>query len=134
MDTILKEGSECRISRSNETILTKTWYMTLIQLWISFKNINVSNKQLKNSARYGISSIFALSMGESLVPWIRWFYEWNLTFFCSQMIKNFFFYKSISPLVSLYRNFIEMYTDLFDENAKLQDQKLVKFINSSRFT
>jgi hypothetical protein len=36
-------------------------------------------------------------------------------------------------LLLFYQNFIEIITDLFDENEKLQDEKLAKFINLSRF-
>jgi hypothetical protein len=36
-------------------------------------------------------------------------------------------------LLLFYQNFIEIITDLFDENEKLQDEKLVKFIDLSPF-
>ena len=44
-----------------------------------------------------------------------------------------FFYKSISLVLLFYQNFIEIIIDLFDENEKLQNEKLVKFINLSCF-
>jgi hypothetical protein len=54
-------------------------------------------------------------------------------FFHSRRTINIFLYKSISLLLLFYQNFIEIIIDLFDKNEKLQDEKLVKFINLSCF-
>ena len=53
--------------------------------------------------------------------------------FHSLRVTDIFFYKSISSLLLFYPTLIEIIIDLSDENVKLQDQKLVKFINLSRF-
>ena len=100
--------------------------------------MNASIKKLKNSVRYGISVVTEFHQFLSF-QWGQFcavatmILRMKSGFFHSRKAINIFFYKSVSLLRLFYQNFIEIFTDLFDENEKLQDDKLVKFINLSRF-
>ena len=100
--------------------------------------MNASIDKLENSVRYRISIVTEFHQFLSF----RWgqFYAvatmilpMKSGFFHFWKAINIFFYKSVSLLLLFYQNSIEIITDLFDENEKLQDEKLVKFINLSRF-